>query len=438
MLNGTIIKLQTAVEPHSSKENVRIKKLVSSIGPLDFIKLLRRADNKVNPRSAKKNSITDGIQETLQSTPELFWLKSKGILLATENCEFFERNRIRISLENTDHEGIMDGGHNTLAIAMFIASKLFDKKFSTWAECKQFWDANYDEIVEAFEGNSSDFPSFSIPIEILFPGDEDGALDEYYDYIAEICSARNNNVQLNETAKGNKVGLYDDLKQALNGQFEVIWKSGEAGKIKSEEVISMASIPLSFLQERGCLPDDVNQFNIVNVYSQKSKCVDFFNSVLGNTSISSKNQGKHILEDSYVSSGLKMVSDIMLFFDKLFAEFPYMYNSVSPGFGRIKSVDDKKSKLSIFRTRTSDYTYPPGFVYPLLTGVMELIHIDEQQESLSWKVEPLTIDLSELEMEQYVNGIKIANYDPQTVGKQQLFYQQARSIFETYLRNKMK
>ena len=79
--NETIIRLQSAVEPQLSRENVKINKLVSSINAQDFIRLLRKADNKVNPRSARKNAITEGIQETLESSPELLWLKSKGILL---------------------------------------------------------------------------------------------------------------------------------------------------------------------------------------------------------------------------------------------------------------------------------------------------------------------------------------------------------------------
>jgi hypothetical protein len=432
--NDTIIRIQSAVEPQLSREKVKINKLISSINAQDFIKLLKNADNKVNPRSAKKNSITDSIQETLEDTPELLWLKSKGILLATENCEFLERNRVRLSLEKPDYEGIMDGGHNALAIATFIANRLFKRKFQTWAECKEFWDGNYDAIVAEYQANESSFPSFSIPLEILYPNEVDGALDDYYDYIAEICSARNNNVQLREEAKGNKVGLYDELKKVLGDKYSVIWKTGQAGKIKSEDVISMATIPLAFLQERKLLPADVAQFRLINTYQKKSKCISFYNAVLSHDKISGKTQGKHILNDSYVTSALNLVGTIMQFFDKLFAEFPSMYNSQSPGFGRIKSVDDKKPKLSLFRTRTCDYTYPPGFVYPLLTGVMELIEVDEQTNSLRWKLDPIALNLTDLDMAQYVGAIKIANYDPQTVGKQLLFYQQARSIFENYLR----
>lgn len=436
-MNGSIIiKLQNSINSQESRENVKINKLDSSISPLDFIKLLRKADNKVNPRSAKVNKITKSIHETLEMSPELFWYKSKGILLASENCEILERNRIRISLDNVEYEGIMDGGHNTFAIATFLVEKLFGKKLKDWKECKSFWDLNYDDIILEFEKNEAEISAFSIPVEIIYPKDEDGAVDQYYNYIAEICSARNNNVELNERSKGNQIGLYDQLKENLDEDFKIIWKNGESGIIKAEDVISMATIPLIFLQENNVLPSGINQLNPVSIYSQKSKCVDFYNEVVGHKDISNEEKGKHILQNSYVSSGLDLVKDIMIFFDNLYVEFPRLYNKVSPRFGGIKSVDEKK-KLALFRTDESNYNYPLGFIYPLITGIRELIEIDYQNKEIKWKKKPTTINFDDLDMAQYIEAIKVVNYDPQTVGKQSLFYSQAKSIFESYVLKKL-
>jgi hypothetical protein len=234
-----IIKLEHSNLLQHSREGVKIQKIVSSISPLTFIKLLFKADTKVNPRTATVNPITKSIYETLDKSPELFWYKTKGILLSTEECEILDRGRVRISLDNADYEGIMDGGHNTFAIARFIIDKLYGISFKTWDECKKFWDENYDNVLERFEQVKEQF-KFSIPIEILSPSDEIGALDEFYDYISEICSARNNNVQLRETAKGNQVGYYEYLKDKLY-DYKIIWKTGSIGKIKAEDVISLAT-----------------------------------------------------------------------------------------------------------------------------------------------------------------------------------------------------
>ncbi len=429
-----ILKLQTPANFQESIQNIKIKKLISTISPRDFIKLLNEADNKVNPRSAKNNPITKNIHETLEFSPELFWLKTKGLLLATEKCEVLDRNRVRLSLSDFDFEGIMDGGHNTFAIASFMVEKLLGKKFKDWEECKIFWEANYEDILSEYEKNIENFPDFSVPIEIICPNGEEGSLDQYYDFIAEICAARNNNVQLTETAKGNHIGLYDYLKKNLDGRFEIIWKTGEEGNIKSEDVISLATIPLIFLQERDLLPEGIPQLNPISIYSQKSKCIDFFNAVIGNPEVSTEDKGKHILKNELVSSGLNIVEDILYFFDKVFIKFPDLYNAVSPRFAGIKSVE-KKPKSTTFRTGTSEYVYPPGFIYPLVTGILELIEIDEINNLLKWKVSPKVINLEKLDMGQYIEAIKLVNYDPQTVGKQSLFYKLAKSIFEEYVRN---
>ena len=114
--------------------------------------------------------------------------------------------------------GIIDGGHNALAIANFLIVALMDQKVKTWEECKEFWDANYDEILDRFQNHEGEF-KFSVPIEIISPNYDEGAIDDYYDHPKEICSARNNNVHLTEVAKGNQSGFYDYLKEILGDEF---------------------------------------------------------------------------------------------------------------------------------------------------------------------------------------------------------------------------
>lgn len=50
--------------------------------------------------------------------------KSKGILLASSSYESLDRGRYRLSFASHDEvEGILDGGHNTLAIGSYILSE---------------------------------------------------------------------------------------------------------------------------------------------------------------------------------------------------------------------------------------------------------------------------------------------------------------------------
>ena len=336
IMSNVILKLEHSNVPLTSREGKKINKIVSSISPSTLIRLVNFADNKINPRTASVNAITTSIYETLDKSPELFWYKTKGILIATKECQLLDRNRIKISFDQPIYEGIMDGGHNTFAIARFIVDKLFGVRFKKWDECKAYWLEHYDNIVEKFkEVETEPRFQFSIPVEILYPNDSAGSLEDYYDAIAEICSARNNNIQLKETAKGNQVGCYDYLKEHLS-KYSIIWKTGDAGSIKSEDVIAMADIPLYFLQEKGLLPEDgIRKFNRVNLYSQKGQCISFFNEVIKNSQFSVEEKGKFILTSPLIKSALNMTEDIMKLFDQLYINFPSLYNKNNGSFGRI-------------------------------------------------------------------------------------------------------
>lgn len=431
-MSNLILKLEHSNLFQQSLENCKIQKIVSSISPLTFVKLLKDADNKVNPRIATINKITKSIHETLETSPELFWFKSKGILLSTETCELLDRNRVRVTFNDPDYEGIMDGGHNTFAIAIYIIEKLFDRKIKNWNDCKEFWISNYDEIVKKFEENKNLFP-FTIPIEILTPNQDDGSVEEFYDYISEICSARNNNVQLKETAKGNQVGYYDYLKEKLDLKYDIIWKTGDNGIIKSEDVISLSTLGLMFLKDNNLLPSDIKTLNKISVYSQKGKCVDFFNDVMSNSEVSEEDKGKFVLRSKSVMSVLNMTDDILHFFDRLFIEFPNLYHRAAPGkFGRISSVDNKKKGKAPFGTTKDmcDYQYSFGFFYPLICGLTGLMEYDDRNDEVYWKINPKNLDLNRLDLSQYVELIKIVNFDPQKIGKGIVFYNEAESIFQ--------
>ena len=437
--NTIILKLEHNSEAQISRESVKIRKIISSISPATLIRLVKDADNQINPRTATVNPITKAIYETLDTSPELFWFKTKGILLATENCERLERNRIRVTFNNPAYEGIMDGGHNTFAIARFIIDKLFGKTFKTWKECKAFWNENYDEIIVRFKEreNESAF-RFSIPVEIVFPADSEEAKEEYYTSIAEICSARNNNIQLRETAKGNQIGCYDYLKERL-GDYDIIWKTGEKGKIKSEDVIAMACIPLYFLQEEGLLPKGIKKFNRVNLYSSKTQCVTFFNEVVSNDAFSVQEHGKYIVTSSLLKSALDLTEAIMKYFDILYVSFPEMYNKNQGSFGRISCVknDEKSRSLPLFRTINTSipYIYPDGFIYPLIGGIVALIKYDEVTDTLKWKIDPTSVKFvpKDIPLLKYLGWLR-KDLDPQHNGKNQLMYLEAEEAYEAYIK----
>lgn len=436
-MNSVILKLEHSNVPLTSKEGKKINKIISSISPATLIRLVKFADNKINPRTASVNAITTSIYETLDKSPELFWYKTKGILIATKECQLLDRNRIKLSFDQPAYEGIMDGGHNTFAIARFIIDKLFGIKFKKWDECKNYWNKNFDDIIKKFKEveNEPRF-QFSIPVEILYPNDSVGSLEDYYDAIAEICSARNNNIQLKETAKGNQVGCYDYLKEHLS-RYSIIWKTGDTGSIKSEDVIAMADIPLYFLQVEGLLPEEgIRKFNRVNLYSQKGQCISFFNEIIKNPKFSIEEKGKFILKSDLIKSALKMTEDIMKLFDQLYINFPALYNKNNGSFGRIVEVKNKKSKVR-FKTinKDCDYTYPDGYIYPLISGIIKFMIYDDATNTIQWRINPSSKEfkVENLNIMKYTGWIKQLDYNPQKVGKTNLMYLEADEVFNAYM-----
>lgn len=86
-----IIKLEHSNLLQHSREGVKIQKIVSSISPLTFIKLLFKADTKVNPRTATVNPITKSIMRLWINHQSCFGIKPKAF--------FYLRKSVRSWIE---------------------------------------------------------------------------------------------------------------------------------------------------------------------------------------------------------------------------------------------------------------------------------------------------------------------------------------------------
>lgn len=439
MENKIIVKLEHPFTVLNSNEGTKILKVGSSISPLSLIKLLSVADNQINPRMAKANTITKSIYETLSTSPELFWYKSKGILFATTNLKLLDRNRVEITFNEPQFEGIMDGGHNTLAIANYITSVLFDTQLKDWGACKEFWRENYNQILSAYEEkvkSSHSLFKFSIPVEFLAPSNEDGALEAFYDAISEICAARNNNVQLTETAKGNQVGYYDYLKEVLTS-YSIKWKTNQTGNIKSEDVITLAVLPLMYLQEKKIIQADM-KLSPINLYSGKGQCVKYFGTILSNEAYTKTENGRTVLTNETIKSALNMTEDLMKYFDRLILKFPDMYNSACRGrFGGISAVSTNKEMPTLFHTQSKkcSCTFPYAFFYPLIAGTLSLMKYDENTGKLGWIANPSSVDfdLDDVDLGRYTEMMKILIYNPNTIGKTALMYDLAKDAYHNFI-----
>ena len=126
-----------------------ITKIVGLMRAKYLIPVIDALNLEANPRSSRTGSVTDAIQESIRTDPDTFSFKTKGILLASSQYERLERNRYRILASDPAIEGILDGGHNTLAIGLFILESalqyhgyILKRGTKTWDQFKALWIQN--------------------------------------------------------------------------------------------------------------------------------------------------------------------------------------------------------------------------------------------------------------------------------------------------------
>ena len=194
----TIIRIEQVAEQRDDT----IKRIIGFTRPKALLSLLDDASLDANPRSAKANAVTTDILESLREDPKNFQFKTRGILLGTSDYTALERHRFKLKFNDPAYEGLLDGGHNMLAIATFMLSHVMDerliKKLRLWEDMKQAWSAHRDEVAtlcDQFE--------FKVPVELLVPSNLEDAkvVSDFQLALIDICAARNNNAQLTVEAE---------------------------------------------------------------------------------------------------------------------------------------------------------------------------------------------------------------------------------------------
>lgn len=442
---STILKFDSVGEV----DKYKLRRIEGKVTADSMIRLISIADLKANPREPKDGSVTGDIIESLTDSTDIFHFKSKGILVAAGSCESLDRNRFRIRFEDEEIEGILDGGHNLLAIAVFILREILsdpDKSLrgiKRWDQVKELWDKHIDaieDLKEAFE--------FLTPIEIIFPHDTAEGREDFVSSILEIAQARNNNAQLTEETKANKAGYYDKLKDSMEPVVAeaVEWKTNDGGRIRAKEAVALSWVALSKLDPSLSGVKDLIR-NPVALYRNKGACVKWFNDLIEAKGIGRKIGAQTEVIDPKVISALGMMSDLPKLYDLIYQKFPEAYNDVAPGFGRIRSVrlfengKYTKGDQKYLRTKPKTkyyakecrYDFPEGFIMPIVFSLSELMEF--QGNELVWTVDPFQFvdnNLVDL-LRSYHGWISMAEYDPQKVGKQKAVYAFAQTQVKSLL-----
>jgi hypothetical protein len=440
-----IIKYEhVAEQTHGS-----VKRLIGFVQAKSLLTLFDSVDLDANPRSAKWGQVTEAIVESIKRDPDIFPFKTKGVLIGSSEYEALQRQRYELRFADRTTEGILDGGHNMLAIGTHILSTALNdekaaKKIKNWETFKDAWQANRDAI-EAVR----DELNFLVPVEVLVPADleDEAVVSDFRSELLEICAARNNNAELTLETKANQKGFYDAIKAALppSVRDRIEWKSNMAGgDVKVRDIVALAWIPLSLLPG---LP--VKAPAPQNIYRNKGECAKLFDDLMSDPTVSTRaaDSPLYALNNDAVRSAIAVLGDLPALYDKIYADFPAAYNAAGGHFGRIgivrmydptKKADKNRKYMrtrpeTYFTEQEVDYSYPDGLIMPLVWGLRALMTVKDGK--VVWRTDPssfLDRHLKDI-AQNYKLVLEMSRFDPQKLGKNEASYGFAVSQFETAL-----
>lgn len=452
---SVIIKLDFSAEQTIGE----ITKIVGLTKAKYLIPIIDSLDLEANPRSSKTGPVTDAIQASIETDPDVFPFKTKGILLASSQYERLDRGRIKITPDNPDIEGILDGGHNTLAIGLYILKKSMEYKdmpfprgAKKWDEFKQLWEDNRGVIDDYLDALRKDPTvgnlNFYVPIELLVPRnvEELPSIESFKNDLLEICAARNNNVQLPISAKANQLGYFDTLKRLMDEynptlSHRIEWKTNDGGDIKVQDIIALAWIPLNLITSvKDANGRTLEPILAQNIYSGKGSCLKQFEKLMSSPEVTVETtiDYKRELRNPEVASAFKIAVELPELYDYIYEVFPSLYNAAGGSYGRITAVkklnEKRKDKRTPFTEVEIETISPEGFVVPLVYGLQALMenYIDHGQNMVRWKQSPKAFLQDNLKkiVAHYIGIFNMCDYDPQKIGKNPQSYVQALTGFK--------
>lgn len=424
----------------AATQHYPLQKITGNIPLSAMIDLINHVDLDANPRLAKTGRVTQDIEESLENQSEIFHFMTKGILIAASRVEPLERSRYRLHFEDPELEGILDGGHNTLAAGRHILRQVLTeevgatkaetqlKKIRSWEGLKEQWAVNLSLLIK----HKSKVSSALMPVEIIFPGEGATAYADFQEKVLVINAARNNNAELTAETKDSKLGYYDEIRSNIDPDLvsDVEWKLNDGGRVKVRDLLALALIPLSALDFKSVSSVITNPSLL---FSSKGQCVKIYSSLLKEDDVTTDKKGNIIqVTDSSVKSALALMNDMPRLFDKIYEMLPAAYNSNGGKFGNLNVVETGphgKSPSTRYYRRAVRYAYGEGFIYPLVYALRALIQV--KNGIVSW-IEPpdqfIEKHLTNV-MKTFYSMMHGQNFDPAKVGKASGAYHLAYDMF---------
>lgn len=407
-------------------------------------KLINVLDLDANPRNSKVGPVTSAIIETLEMSPDLYPIKSKGILLGSSQFEALDgKGRFGLTFENRKLEGVLDGGHNLLAIGIYLLEKALEDqkdkkelaKAQSWSEFKEV-HSKHLLTFEKYLSSGDEALQHKVWVELIVPPSEDSiAVERFEGVLLEIQEARNNNAQLKGYTKTNQAGYFEELKRFVDPAIaeKIEWKENDGGKIKVADLVALAWIPLMSLE---MAPEDEDGKKVappsaVALYAQKATCITRFDEFMACPGITSREGAKVSLDSIPVRSAFQLAAQMPRIYDFISGHLASSYNKSGSRYGRIQAVANlnrsSRQATAKFTEQLIDKKSPEGFIIPLVYSMRALIRKNDDG-TLEWIMDPYTFLSQHLDpivdnlRDFILNPDDETSGDPQRIGKNASVY----------------
>ena len=388
-----------------------IRRVVGVTRVKDLISLITIATLDSNPRKPKRNDITESICKELRSQDFLFTYKTRGLLVGSANAIPVDSHKFRLEIEDQQIEGILDGGHNTLAIGLVILEAATGRpseigRIQDWKEFKQNWLENINAISTwAKSAELGTFHDMLIGLEFILPIDVESkdSVDLFKRSIIDICSARNTSTPLKTSTMLGKLGLLDPLKQRLVEPYlsRVQWEQNGQGVVKSDDLISMTLVPFKALLRYFTIENKSGRAMTVkagnSLYAGRTAGVRNYGELMQSDKITKRtNDYKREIFGSEIESVFDLAAQLPEIYDRIYSLFQEAFdkNSDRSLMGLPSIVEWNTRHRAHLRLPYSGEeipgVFPEALIQPILRGLEYLIGFDRQKNRLYWTREPIS------------------------------------------------
>ena len=296
---------------------------------------------EVNVRDTnKRGDVFNGIIETLREHPGEMIFRNLGITVLSPKVEFDNKtNEVTIELTDKSKHGIANGGHTFSAIREVLRVDHVD------AEVK----------VECIVGELET------------------------DVRVAIVDGRNRSRAAQTHSLENLRASYKPIEKTLTDPYyrdRIAYSELELDESGKRKDISIREI-LSYIY---CLEAFDKNEHPINAYRSKGFVVEYY--------ASEDEKGKE--RRVQLQRASKILPDILRLRDVIYRDLPNAYNEAGGKFGALETmgVSKKDARPLRFIDDTSSFSYPDGFIYPILSGFRKYVN---HKGEWTWKEDPFQV-----------------------------------------------